>query len=369
MNNPKSLAPLFIFILVLSGCKNSDNKSGTEIVSIKRRDNSQNVNPTSKINFIGTKKSKKINTEASTDFSKVKVLRVLYVLKRSGLDYKELPIRDARTLGRLEYGDQLEVIKDTNDWLGVREYTERGLACVYVKKAEAGPITKNTVSPSDLMVAKFSEKINLSKILEIKLISKSEYLFNKDKSSKYFFNDTVLFKKKKGVLRLKIRDGFKVFNDLPTESEEKTGKYNEEYSAHYNYIGQYQFLNEFLVSGDYYENSDFEFVNKSNGKIDKTFTEFPFVSFDKKHIVVIYSNPYDLTADLELFSINNEKIIRVMSASFSNWMPALSKDSDKNEIFWGTDNCIYTRVVHSKAFWNENGGYNDNYQYLKIRIK
>ena len=108
------------------------------------------------------------------NFDDTKIIRSEFVISRSGAEYKDLPKSDSKTLGRLEYGDPVEVIKDTLDWVEVRIMVQDiGWAGVYMEKAKTGPVTMITITPNDLMTISHlslnndttdvSNKINIDK--------------------------------------------------------------------------------------------------------------------------------------------------------------------------------------------------------------
>jgi hypothetical protein len=87
-------------------------------------------------------------------------------------------------------------------------------------------------------------------------------------------------KKKKGIIELKCQAKVKKIIDKPDA---------EESMQVFNYVGQFEFLNKYLIGGSYYEGLDYKFVDKSSGEVTQTFGEYPNISADKKHIICIYT--------------------------------------------------------------------------------
>lgn len=311
------------------------------------------------------------------NYDETKVLREVFVLSRAGTEIKQQADKGAKTLGRYEYGTKLDIIEDTKNWLGVRdritrEYTKNGNKIestgwekVYVLKDAIGSIDEIALLPSDLNIItlltvndkteNFETGKELERFFKFELVDKEIFESKKSSAVSYLLVDTNDIKKKNGVIQLKCQAKVRKYVDKP---------YAEEDRQVYKYEGQLGFLNQYLISGSYYESSDYTFVDKSSGEQTQSFGDFPNISPDKKHIIAIYANPYETTADLELYTINDRKIKPVMSASFKNWMPNL----EPGEMFWSSDTYLYIAVNHAKSFWKQDGNLNDNCQYLRIKV-
>lgn len=346
------------------------------------------------LSIVSCKKSETVETEgqkpvidtlAKTDggkgypinFDDTKVISNVFVTDRKGTEMKQEKNVNSKTLGTYEYGVMLEVIEDAGDWLGVRDRITRtyiendktiesnGWEKVYVRKEATGKMGQLSLLPSDLNVINFltineknqevKENQRLNDFIKIELIDKSLFDSKKQTSVNYLVRDTTAITKKNGIIELKTPNKTKIFKDNPTDEDSR---------QIFSYLGQVPVLNQYLVQGNYYEGSDFQFIDKTTGAETKTFVDLPYVSPDKKHIIAIYSNPYESTADLELYSVNGSKIKNIISASFKNWMPAI----DPSEMFWSNDGYLYLNVNHSKAAWQENGKLNNQFQYIRIRI-
>lgn len=311
------------------------------------------------------------------NYDETKVLREVYVISRSGTEIKQEAATSAKTLGRYEYGAKLEVIEDTKEWLGVRdritrEYTKNDTKIestawekVYVLKTATGPINGIALVPSDLNIISLltingkTENIEngraLNRFLKIELVDKTFFESKRNSAVNYLLADTNEVKKKNGVIELKCQAKIKRYVDKPDAEEDRQV---------YKYEGQIGCLNQYLISGSYYESSDYILVDKSTGEQTHSFVEFPNISPDKKHILAIYANPYETTADLELYSIDDRKIKPVMSASFKNWMPNI----EPGDMFWSSDTYLYVAVNHAKSFWKQDGSLNNQCQYIRIKV-
>ena len=195
----------------------------------------------------------------------------------------------------------------------------------------------------------------LTKYLALELIDKSLFDSKRSTAVNFLVTDTTSIQKKNGIIELVCKN--KTVKDTDVASD------NDGMQI-FSYIGQFEFLNKYLIAGSYYEGGDYISIDKTSGTETNTFVDFPHVSPDKKNIICVNSNGYESTADLELYEINGTKINHVMSASFKNWMTL----AENNEMFWSTDGYLYLTVHNAKNFWKENGHYNDNYQYIRIKI-
>ena len=312
----------------------------------------------------------KINYETDT------VLKVIYVIDRSGIEAKQHADSNSITLGTYQFGTKLDVIDEKEEWYGVRERITRnflrddvliestGWEMVYVVKNKTGLINEITLIPSDLNIISnltvnekteyFESDEELTEYLKIELIDKQLFDSNLNSSVNFLINDTTEISKKKGILKLECQNKTTKFTDRPEE--------DESYQI-YNYIGQFDFLNKYVICGFYYESFDYSFVDKTTGEITQYFGDFPNISADKKHLISIYTNPYETTADLELYSINENVIKHVITASFNKWMPTL----ENSNMFWSTDGYLYLTVNHVNAFWKEDGNLNEGCQYIRIK--
>lgn len=317
------------------------------------------------------------NTENIIDYDNTKVIREVYVIDRTGTEIKQRADKNSKTIGTYEFGAKLDVIEETDDWLGVREritkeYLKNGNIIestdwekVYVLKSKTGSINEIILVPKDLNIISsltinkktenFETGVELKDFLKIELIDK--FLFDNKRSSavNFLLADTTRIKKQHGIIELKCKAKVKKYIDKP---------YAEENMQVFYYLGQFEFLNKYLINCSYYEGSDYRFIDKTSGEETHNFGAYPHISADKKHIICIYTNPYETTADLELYSIEDKQIKHKMSARFKNWMPTI----EHGEMFWSTDGYLYLTVNHVNSFWKPDGNLNDKCQYIRIKI-
>ena len=313
------------------------------------------------------------------DYDNTKVIKEVFVIYKQGATIKEESSEQAKILGYSEYGAKLEVIEELGDWFAVRERIERNYVKddgtsvessawekVYVAKKETGSLAEVQLNQSDLNVitslnvnekSEFFEKGKpLKTYSKFELIDQATFENQKNNAVNFLLADTNAFIKKNGVITLPNANKPVKIIDKPED-----GDYREEY----NYLGQVEFLNQYLVEGSYHESVDFKFFDKTTGKETQTFAEYPYISANKKNIICIYGNAYESTSDLELYTINNQQIKLVMTASFSKWFPRAEKF---NDIFWSNDGNLYLEVIHIKAMWGERPENKAKSQYIRIKL-
>ncbi|KFF06600.1 hypothetical protein [Flavobacterium reichenbachii] len=353
--------PFILILLTILSCNNTEKKE---------KKTTQGV-----IKDTSTVDSEEIGNRI--DYDDTKVIKNVYVIKRNGIDFKDKADQNSETLGTYTFGKKLPVIEETAEWFGImdritRKYSKNGNEIesnqwekVYVPKSATGPIDKVTLIQSDLNIISsltvnqknenFEKGKELTDYLQIELIDKALFESKRSTSVNYLLADTLAIRKKKGVIELKCADKTVKLVDKPDTEENR-----EEFE----YEGQIEFLNQYVISGSYYESSDYSFIDKNSGATTQTFGDYPNIAPDQKNIIAINANPYESTADLELYAINNKQIKHVMSASFKNWMPAV----EPGEHFFSSDNYLYLTVNHMEVFWNEDGNLNDHFQYIRIKI-
>ena len=217
---------------------------------------------------------------------------------------------------------------------------------------EWNKITSISVREREVSIA--SDSL-LKKYVKINEISKLQFLAKRKTSVSYLTCDTLQLRKKKGVLSLPTQRGIRKFIDKDPFDETK-----QEYS----YLGQIKFLGVYVVGGLYWEELDYKFVSKKDGKELQSFIDFPYISQNKKFIVCVYGDPYSEESQFELFSIVKNKVKSIFYTSFKNWMPAPEMKS-----FWGADGYFYIAALDKKkSYWDKDGNYRTDYKYLKLTI-
>tara|TARA_Y100000815_G_C13342530_1_gene500636 strand:+ start:396 stop:1475 length:1080 start_codon:yes stop_codon:yes gene_type:complete len=309
------------------------------------------------------------------DFENTKVLSQVYVTSKNNIEAKQDKDNNSKTVHNYMYAEKLDVIEDNGIWLGIRERIRREFIQdgktiqliqwekVYVPKIKTGSIEQIKISSSDLysnnyLIIKEKEvksdyEKQIKEYLIIELIDKDFYNSKKEQKIDFLIADTNEIKKKNGTIELKCQNKTVTYSDKPDAEEQR---------QEFEYIGQINFLNKYLISCSYWENSDFRFVDKITAE-ETNLLDYPYISQDKKNIICIFTNPYDTSADIEIYSINESNIQKVLFVSFDKWMPVESHD-----FFWNKDGYLYLAAINSNVFWSSDGNTNKKAQYIRIKI-
>jgi len=215
-------------------------------------------------------------------------------------------------------------------------------------------VKKHSLSEKELY-ADFEGEDRLSDYFVVELIDKDVFLKNKAMAVDMIVIDTLAIQKEKGVLKLPCGK---------TEISFVDNVSNEENHKEYTYIGQIHLLNVYLLSGIYWEDWNYFFVDKNAGRTVQTFINRPYLSADGKYIVSIDVDPFEGATFLDLYEVSDNKNIDVIAAmSIEKWVPVNTPET----MYWGNDNCLYLTVIHNKDYWQSDGNYQGLDQYIRLR--
>lgn len=314
------------------------------------------------------------------DYDDTTVLKQVYVTAKDGAIARQLPSGAARKVKNYAFGEKLEVIEDNKEWYGIkamvhREYEDdegRHVSAnqeekVYIKKSDVGTFDKVVLTAEDLNILaylsvgedyeSFEDGKALNDYLKIELIDKAFFEKKRPLAVDCLSKDESI-KKRNGVISIPTAGKVVTFTDKNVD--------NDGYQI-FEYVGQIAPLNQYLVSGGYWESGDYKMIDKNSGETTQTFIDYPHISPNKKYIISASTNPYEQYTDLELYRIKGTDIIPIMGAGFMHWMPM----EEPKDIFWARDGYLYLAVTHSAAFWKENGNFNDlndTFQYIRIKV-
>ncbi len=312
------------------------------------------------------------------DYDNTPVLNKVYVTARDGVYSKQQPEEQSAPVTYYEYGQPLQVIEVNGNWLGIRERVLKkivrngsnmestGWEKMYVPRNAAGKLSDITLLTKDLNIivsldangktVYYEKGTTLPGYLKMELIDKQTFYLKKRTAVSYFLADTNTIRKENGVIRLPIHNGFKQYQD-----NNKPGV--EDNTQEYNYVGQIDFLNTYVIAGLYWESWDYKLINKHSGVQEVSLNALPNISHDRRHLISISDNGYTGTADLELYNIKNNKVRKVMAASFKYWAPV-----NASGIFWGIDGSLYVAVLPSSKAFSPQENVLNSCQYIKIRV-
>ena len=293
----------------------------------------------------------------------VPVEKELYVINPTAMQYTEPDIHHEPKDRLNSFGHLLKIeaesehfykIKSNWNWYLRKEdmgnYEDirfkEGLENVYLigKKQEDGTIEEE-------------KGITLSKYFTIDMISYEEY--QKAKKNGYFplVKDTLSIKKEKWILTLPCRDTLVEFKDSALKPEAD----REEYE----YLGEMQPIQQYLIAGTYEEAWDKFFIDKRTGH-RTAIDSYPYLSPNGKYIITLGVTEMGGPTAIALYKILSKdpfKMELVTVAGIHYW---IAYEEDKNRpTFFGKDGSLYVAMDFS-----------DNYQYDKphkpckyVRIK
>ncbi len=170
------------------------------------------------------------------------------------------------------------------------------------------------------------------------------------------FTNPEAYKKEAGVLELPTANGTLRIEDINDENAEDSQQI-------YQYLGDLEVLNSYVVSGQYWESGDVSLYDKTTGEEVALFEVAPQISPDQKHIISLNFEPYEGGGIVQWGTIENGKLSAMHNLNFLNWTIA-----DQPDWVWLSNHSFLINVVHINAYWQKNGAYNENYQRLKITI-
>ncbi|AXT55681.1 hypothetical protein D1815_07915 [Aquimarina sp. AD1] len=299
-------------------------------------------------------------------------LAVKYVQALNGLNIRD---ENGNKIGKLLYGEKVNIIKYTNKELSVndngkiingsiveicnyesgynkRRYVFDGyLVDDTALKLYNTQLCPNMLTEDDKDPFNNGERVCLDDIYSIIL----EKLPNSIPTNFITKNDNVIIEK--GEITLPLTNGKKktfVNNTKYLESTES-----------YEYIGFLESFNYHLIAGSYFEEGDFFFVDQNNGEIKTRFPNYPHISPDKKTIICFYFNPYNHRSEFFIYTIDNKNQItlkRIIEIVY--W----GQNMENTEILWTSNLSFLVKATPIATMWESSGNYNKSYQNIHIKI-
>ncbi|TDQ75185.1 hypothetical protein [Sphingobacterium yanglingense] len=305
-----------------------------------------------------------------------------FVVSRDSVIVRQAMSTRSKAMEKAGYGEAYEVIGEEGDWLAVwsrERYPYEGLhngeqrviiakRKVFIPRSVIGKVSDLKLSKEDALIISFlqvGEKeplynergLVLKDFLSLELITEQEFRQQKKGAVEMIVRDTLTHVKKEGVLVLPATIKNYVFKDSPIDAEENR--------AEFEYVGYNPSLQQYIVNGSYYESIDYTLVDMHTGEQTVSMVDFPHFSPDGRHIIALYTNPYEDCVDVELYRIVDRKITPVASFSFVHWMAG----TETKDIFFTKDNSLYLPVFYNKTFWTEEGQLSTPKQFMRITIK
>lgn len=189
----------------------------------------------------------------------------------------------------------------------------------------------------------------------IELIDKTTFMKNKANAVSYVSGDSATYPKVNGVLKLPIIKNTISFTDNLSGSE----KHKE-----YSFVGEIPSLNVYLLSGIYWEDWDYFFVDKQSGHTRQRFSNYPHLSSDMKYIISIDVDSFEGAAYIDLYQVTGRHYIDPLIGMYIKcWIPIDSPE----RMYWAKDNYLYIPVANSRDYWEADGNYSGLDQYIRLK--
>jgi hypothetical protein len=132
----------------------------------------------------------------------------------------------------------------------------------------------------------------------------------------------------------------------------------------FNYLGHFPILDNYLVSGSFWEFGEYYLIDKETGNQTTTWNR-PFLSPTYKYFANL-SLPYGLEGlpnGIQIWKIeNNNNLSKYLELDQQIWVP--------EDFVWETDNTIILKVAAVEKYLNENGRPNEKgFYYIKLQLK
>ena len=301
------------------------------------------------------------------DVFDIPTIKILFVTKRDGSFIYEKSDDQSAILDTLEYGYQVEVIGEESDWFQIKERVSRsflrdgnlvhssGWEVVSIPKQNVGKLAQIKLKANDLYET--YDNTSVKGKIELLLISEAEFNKARIRRESFLAKRESLVSSNDTVLTVVLGNGTnKVYVSMPNAEVEM---------VIYNYVGHLSFLNAYLLGIGYYEGGEYKLIDATRGEEIISFIDYPEISPDGRYIVSLYTNPYEISTDIQLHTIGRDKKIKKeLEASFSKWMVA----QEPCEVFWLDNTTLVMKVTHAQAFWDETGSLNGDSQHLKMKI-
>ncbi len=313
------------------------------------------------LSFVGCNLSQKQQPagESVASFWKEEVFvpmdKELYVLKDGVARYRSLD--DSIPTLTLLMGDKVRVIAQ-----GERFYkTERG----YVEKEDMGDweALKSKMIGEVLVESIYGDiSDTISKYLNINQVSSEEYQEALKNKVDFLQRDTLAIVKKKGKLTFVCKQRTVYLKDDISELADK------HFDMIYTYLGNIPAIDQYVVLEDTERSLAYILIDKTTGE-KRRFEKFPFLSADKRYIINIGRDYYDLDRLISLYRIEHIKPLKIDTLVEGYTKSWDVYDLDKEPIFFSKNDYLYAPMNVVSNFFDEHNNPNKQRMYIKIGIK
>lgn len=279
----------------------------------------------------------------------------LYVLEDGVTRYRSLD--DSMPTLTLFMGEKVRVIAQ-----GERLYkTERG----YVEKEDMGDweALKSKMTGEVLVESIYGDiSDTISKYLDIDQVSSEEYQEALKNKVDFLQRDTLAIVKKKGKLTFVCKQRTVYLKDDISELADK------HFDMIYTYLGNIPAIDQYVVLEDTERSLAYILIDKTTGE-KRRFEKFPFLSADKRYIINIGRDYYDLDRLISLYRIEHIKPLKIDTLVEGYTKSWDVYDLDKEPIFFSKNDYLYAPMNVVGNFFDEHNNPNKQRMYIKIGIR
>ena len=254
-------------------------------------------------------------------------------------------------------GDKLEIIAEGKELYK----TERG----YVEKEDMGDweALKSKMTGEVLVESIYGDiSDTISKYLNINQVSSEEYQEALKNKVDFLQRDTLAIVKKKGKLTFVCKQRTVYLKDDISELADK------HFDMIYTYLGNIPAIDQYVVLEDTERSLAYILIDKTTGE-KRRFEKYPFLSADKRYIINIGRDYYDLDRLISLYRIEHIqplKIDTLVEGYTKSWDVY---DLDKEPIFFSKNDYLYAPMNVLSNFFDEHNNPNKQRMYIKIGIR
>lgn len=281
----------------------------------------------------------------------VPVEKELYVIKDVTTRYASLT--DSIPSLFCIMGDKLEIIAEGKELYK----TERG----YVEKEDMGDweALKSKMTGEVLVESIYD---TISKYLNINQVSSEEYQEALKNKVDFLQRDTLAIVKKKGKLTFVCKQRTVYLKDDISELADK------HFDMIYTYLGNIPAIDQYVVLEDTERSLAYILIDKTTGE-KRRFEKFPFLSADKRYIINIGRDYYDLDRLISLYRIEHIKPLKIDTLVEGYTKSWDVYDLDKEPIFFSKNDYLYAPMNVVGNFFDEHNNPNKQRMYIKIGIR
>ena len=253
-------------------------------------------------------------------------------------------------------GNKLEIIAEGKELYK----TERG----YVEKEDMGDweALKSKMTGEVLVESIYGDiSDTISKYLDIDQVSSEEYQEALKNKVDFLQRDTLAIVKKKGKLTFVCKQRTVYLKDDISELADK------HFDMIYTYLGNIPAIDQYVVLEDTERSLAYILIDKTTGE-KRRFEKFPFLSADKRYIINIGRDYYDLDRLISLYRIEHIKPLKIdtLVEGYTNSWDVY--DLDKEPIFFSKNDYLYAPMNVVSNFFDEYNNPNKQRMYIKIGI-